>query len=175
MSYPSARIDSYNHRMPRKRNLTRTGRYPLHKRIGDFVDAERLRLGLDYKEIANEMGHSQSQLSKLVAGDARWTAEHIISLARVLKVSPVLLLNAGVPPDPSVRESTPSGSLSDAASRVSPEQLSRWFGEFGDDVTPREKRWMEKVAEAVGTVENAPEKFWRDVLEAYRRTRKPSR
>lgn len=73
--------------------------------VRNVIKSRRLELGLTMQEVADAVGVTQSAVSRWESGDVNnMRRDRIFALAKVLDISPLLILGIEVEPDPDPAE-----------------------------------------------------------------------
>ncbi len=157
---------SYNPPMPRKRHGTAEPIDPFSARVGEFIDDRLKALDWDQKQLAVKMGISQSMLSRLLAGTSKFTLEYLDGASLALDIPVARLVYASL--EPSRRASQePTTTQMSGLPVGSPVGLNEWLGDKSDDITPRERRWLESIRLPSEEGTETPE-FWDGILAVFR-------
>lgn len=157
---------AYNPLMPRKRHGSAEPIDPFSARVGEFIDDRLKALNWDQKQLAGKMKISQSMLSRLLAGTSKFTLEYLDAASISLDVPVAKLVYSSL--EPSRRASQDPSTIELSGVPVgSPLGLNEWLGVKSDDITPRERRWLQSVRFLPEEGTEEPE-FWDGILAVFR-------
>ena len=171
MSYAQTGLGPYSPRMPRGSGPPPFDDDEFSRRIGAYVKRSLKAKGWGQKRLAAEMRIGPGMITKLTKGNAEWVYKYIRSAAKALGIQEGELFHIGT--GTPVHDRTASTGKIEAP-RVLPPGLATFLsGEHGDDVSKRERLWLESVLDFTNEPARDAERFWFKLWRVFRE-REPS-